>query len=258
MNAILTIITKNLKEQFKSPVFWGILVLFPIAELFMFKSMFTNSPTQLTATIKVTILNVTDGNIEFSKLAIIVLAQFFLISSVVASGSLIQEKVNNTLMRIISYPISKAQILIAHFICLVIEHTVVITIIMVLISIIFKVVWSTNYLVLSLTVMLCIILSSGFGLFLSLLFKNSNIASGIMSGVVILMSFLNGDMTAGKLPFNHSDLLTLNKWISSAFNKLHLTNNFTEIRQEFFIILLLGITFTALSVFLFSKENSYE
>ncbi|QOR36765.1 ABC transporter permease [Clostridium sp. 'deep sea'] len=259
MNEIKTIVIRNLKEQFKSPIFWAILVLFPLAMLFMFNEMFVNDSTHVAnSAIKITILNVTDNHYAFSKLAIVVLAQFFLISSVVASGSLIQVKTNKTLMRIFTYPITKSKILIAHFLSVIIELTVVMSLVMILISVIFKVVWSINYFGLVITSLLCIILCSSFGLFLSLLFKNGNIASGIMSGVVILMSFLNGDMTSGKLPFKNSDFFTLNKWITSAFNKLYISNNFSNLYKDILVILCLGLGFTILSIVLFSKENSYE
>ncbi len=258
MKAIWIIISKNLKHQLKSPIFWLILIAFPIAQLTIFSSLFSTAQVVEQTVVKLTQLYATDTVFTFDRFAIIVLGQFFLIGSIIASSYLVSEREDRTLMRTFTLPLTKAQIFSGHMLSLIMLLLLVITIIMIMGSLLFNVQWSANYLNLFIVTVLCAFLSSSFGFFISSVFKNGNMFGGIMSCTVILMSFLNGDMTSGKLLFRNSDFLTLNKWITSSYTGLNQGLGLRELALDITVIGALGLIFAGAAIALFRKENLHE
>lgn len=260
MNAILAIASHNIKNLYRNSVFWVMLVLFPLAELLLFSRIFKVPSGELISdsVVKLIQLNPIDVSMSFNTLAIIVLGQFLMISSVIAASLLIKEKEQKTLMRALTLPISKAQLFLGFLISLIAQIAAATTLVMVLGNIAFDIQWASDIWSLSIVTVLSIFLAASLGFFISTVFKNGNLAGGVMSGVVIMMTFLNGDMTNGQLIFSKSDFFTINKWIKSAFVGVSQGQPLTGIQSSLLMILLLGTIFLISSIALFNKENMYE
>lgn len=260
MKAIWDIALNNAKNLYKNWVFWVMLIIFPLAELMLFNSVFSNIndiPMQQSL-IKLTQLNPINMSFSFDKLAAGVLAQFIMIGSVVTASFIIQERENKILMRSLTMPITKTQLYLGYLLSLMLELLTVIVTIMLISSLFFNFSWGLNLVDIIVVTLLCIFLSSSLGFLVATLFKSSGFAGGLMSGVVILMTFFNGDMTNGKLIFNNSDLFTINKWIKQAYINLANGLNLGDMLPILGIILLLGIIFMGGSIILFRKESVYE
>lgn len=259
MKVIWNIAYKNMKSFFTNVFFMIFLTSFPLTIMALFSNAFNTSNIMNSSEqfVKVTLLTT---NLDYTNnlFAGNIFVMFLLITSVMAAGLIINEKEEKTLMRMATLPISKRQLILGLILGLVIEITLLSVGIQIISHYLFGIYWGSNIGEIFIITILSVIVVSSLGIFMSAIFKNGKTAGGIMSGVVIIMTFLSGSMTNGIPIFKNSDYFTLNKWISACFKGLMLGKSLNDILINILVLILVTTLFLVTAIFLFRKEEMYE
>lgn len=261
MKIIRDIALKQVKFLFTNPFIIVFLIVFPSLQLLLFKTVLSgaNIVDVNNQFIKITLLSEYQSNTMMDIFSSGVLVQFLLIASVISAGIIIKEKEDKTLLRLYTLPINKAHILSGFVLGLIIEIMLIASVILMGSYYFLKINWGGSWFELFVVTIVSTFVAASLGIFIAGVFKNSKKAGGIMSFVVIGMSFLSGDMSGGTSPiFKKTEVFTLNKWISDCYEGLMQGKSLYELSINLLIIILLGISFLVISFYLFSKEGSYE
>lgn len=261
MKKISDIALKQVKLLFSNPFILAFLILFPILELILFKNVLSE-PNAMDINhqfVKITILSDYQSNSMMDVFSSGVLVQFLLIASVISASIIIKEKEEKTLLRLYTSPLSKAQIISGFVLGLITQIMFIASVILTVSYYMLKINWGGSWFELLVVTIFSAFVAASLGIFISGVFKNSKMAGGIMSFVVVGMTFLSGDMSGGTSPiFKKTSVFTLNKWISDCYEGLMQGKSLYELSTNLLIIVLLGIAFLFISFYLFNKEGAYE
>lgn len=259
---VLTIAYKNIKMMCKNMLFLLFLVAVPIFQIALIKMVVDNA-----AEVQSTIMS--QGFVEISiiskgavKLAVGefstgIVVQFILLAGILAGAMIVQEREKNTLMRVFAAPLSKIKVLTG----ILIGHTVIIltiaAAIIIVIKLLFGISFGHSWIDTGIVTIFAVYVSSALAFLITGAFKSPKIAGGVMSVVIILMTFLSGGMIPGK-QFDAISKFTINKWISDSYLKLMEGSNLSGISSNLLIIGIMGTVFMIMAAIIYRRESIYE
>ncbi len=259
---IIKVALKSIKLMFKNGVVLPLLIGLPLSQIFLIKEMMEvaipSSQQMLHSSImEVVYVNQGIGNTMSQSYAASLLVMFILITGIMASSFLIDEKEHKTMMRVFSTPIKKLEYILGNLL----GHSVFM--LCIALSIIFitkfamEIDWGNSLLWILIVTMLVIFVAITMGYCFAALFSKPKLANGIMSFVVVVMTFLSGGLTFNGA-FGGLNQFTINKWGFEAYLALMRGESFSAIRLNLIVLLALGIAFTLIAAFAFRRENAYE
>lgn len=179
------------------------------------------------------------------------LVMYILFVGMLGTGSIIEEREQKTLMRIMSASVSKAQILAGKVIGLIMLGIFDVSVLILFTKFVFNVNWGNSMggiIVLSLSM---IFASSGLAMMIASLFKSSKAVNSAGPPIVMVMSFLGGSM----LPIyvmpqvlQSIAKVTLNNWALNGYLNLMLNNGFQAVVTPSIIMCGMGIVFLIIGI----------
>lgn len=180
------------------------------------------------------------------------LAMYILFVGMLGTSSIIEEREQKTLMRLMSAAVSKSQILAGKVLGLFMLGIFDVSILILFTKFVFNVNWGNSIgglVVLSLSM---IFAASGLSMLIASLFKTSKAVMAANPAIVIVMSLLGGSMLPVYImPPVLQDIakITLNNWALKGYLSLMLNNGFDTIVMPSIVLLAMGIVFLAAGIF---------
>ncbi|MFZ5351728.1 MAG: ABC transporter permease [Bacillota bacterium] len=259
--AIFNLALKNFKSIGKNYLLLGFLILIPIMQLYMIH-VITNNANAAAAVVYESFVDV----IFTSKVSYInlmqaytagILVQFILLTGMIAGSAIVGERESNTMLRLYSAPISRLKLLFG----ILLGHSTVILLVAASIiaaaALFFDVSWGASWINVIIVTLAAILTAAAMAFLISGIFKSSKVAGGVMSIVVIGMTFLSG----GIIQSESLDIIsnfTINKWISEAYLMLMQGKGIQDIMSNLIILALLSITMLLAASMIYRRENIYE
>lgn len=253
---VTKIIFKNVKSFLLNPFFIAFLVLIPIFQIALISGIINSAMKDTSSFRFVEIITTqkTFNNAMVENISIGIVVQFILLTGVIASSALVVEKEKHTLLRMYTAPISNITIISGFVIGNTIICSAITSVIIIISSLTVKIHWG-NMLNIAIIVVISSFLSGAFSLFISGLFKNSKVITGVMSVVIIMMTIISGGLFPieglGVLPY-----FTLNKWISDAFTNSIQNNGLSGIAVNLIGMSAITLVFIIASALIYRRENS--
>lgn len=254
---ILDIVYKNLRVFFRNSF---IIIFTFISPLFILSmiNMVSNSEQEIGDVYSKVVITLTNTHQIpiINTFSIGILVQFIFIAAVLASVMLIDEKENQTLLRIKVSPVSQLSILVGN----ILSHTLLIVfitfVIMFFTSILFGVNWGSIS-ELAIVTIFAAVVADGLGLFVVTIFKSSKYAGTIMSLVIIVMTLASGSLSNGQ-DFGIVSKLTINKWLYDAYLMVMNGEGIQQILFNLLIVTIISVILFSLSFYLQRREYYYE
>lgn len=259
---ILTIALKNLRLMLQNVAIVPLLIGMPVFQILLIKEVMDQSIPVVRQTINSSIMEVVflQQRAETSmaqNFAASLLVMFILIAGIMAATFLIDEKEQKTMLRVFSTPIRRIEYITGNLL----GHSIfMMCIALSIISITkygIKIDWGTSWTMLSLVTLLVMFVAISFGYCFAGIFNKSKLANGVMSFVIVAMTFLSGGLSFNG-SFRGFSNFTINKWGFEAYIALMRGEAFAEIKFNILILFLLGCSFTIISALLYRRENIYE
>lgn len=251
---------KNFLDIFKNYLILALLILMPIMQLYMIYSI-TNSFSELSVEenvqwVELIILSTVNMDNMLQIYAAGIMVQFLLMTGMIAGSTIIKEREQHTMIRIYTAPISKLNMLLG----ISLGNAAVIFLISVILIlftfVVFDVYWGAWMGVLIVT-FVAVFVATAMSLLISGLFKSSKVAGGVMSLVVIGMTFLSGDLIQSE-KLELISLFTINRWISNSYYQLMMGNSLLDISINLCVLILIGAVLLFASILVYRKEDMYE
>lgn len=250
---------KNIKTMSKNVLFLFFLIQSPLFMIFLIKMMEDNiekTGGAAESLVEMVVLTQAHNGYLTQAFASGLLAQFLLIAGVIAAAMVVTEREQNTLMRIVATPITKTKILVGIFI----SHCVIVLAICILIIglsyFLFDIYWGEWLLVIVVT-LFSVYVAAALAFVISGVFKNPKVTGGVMSAVIIAMTFMSGSFVQGP-QFDVLSKFTINKWISDAYVRLMEGNGLESIGSNLLILGIMGTVLMLIASILYRKETIYE
>ena len=179
------------------------------------------------------------------------LAMFILFGCVFGSKSLLEERENNTLNRVLSTGLSKNRLLIGKFIGFLIIGVLQALAIMLLTWLFFKVSWGSSIAGLLLLAFSGCFAAAGMTIMIAGISKSSKSAAGFASLLIQLMSMLGGSMIPIYLMPKGMEMvssITINKWLIKGFTDIMLGGGVNGVLTYVAILLVIGTIFTVIGM----------
>jgi ABC-2 type transport system permease protein len=210
---------------------------------------------------------VTGQQVEFNPLVTFGSAQaafFALFTAAGTASSILEERRNGTLQRMIVSPTSRLQILLGKLLAVFANVLLQITFLFFAFTIIgsllsgeVKSIWGTNIPAIVALVLVMSLSAAGVGMVSAAIAKTAEQANIIGSVVGILMGILGGAFfSVGAIPIPIFDVITrlsIVRWGSEGFTKL--SNNQTDIGTNLIFLLGIGAVLFAISLFAFNRRQ---
>jgi len=256
-----SIAVKNFKDLSKNYLLLFFLILIPLMQIYLISDIAENASQGG--------LDFQDGFVELVTLtsggssdllqtfSAGILVQFLLITSMIAGATIVAEREQNTMMRIYAAPISKIKMLTG----ILLGHSatvLMITSIIILASYkLFDLSWGDSWLNTMIVTLMGVFVGTAMSFLISAIFKNPKIAGGVMSIVVIGMTFMSG----GLIQTDQLDTVsnfTINKWITESYITLAQGGGLQDISRNLTIIALIGTVLILTASYLYRREDLYE
>lgn len=179
------------------------------------------------------------------------LAMYILFVGMLGTSSIMEEREQKNLLRLMSTTVSKRSILAGKVLGLFLLGIFDVSVLILFTRLVFGVSWGNS--IIGLIVLSCamIFAASGFAMFIASMFKTLKAMDSASPPMIMVMSFLGGSMypifqmppviqTAGKL--------TLNNWAMRGYFNLMLGNGFNSVITNSVVLLAMGAAFLTLGV----------
>ncbi|TYQ16358.1 UNVERIFIED_CONTAM: ABC-2 family transporter [Acetivibrio alkalicellulosi] len=256
------VLSKKIINLFFSNILllFGIVVLH-FVQLINFRNVYNNFVGEysgvLTGLCQTIILDGQDKVDPLNFYSSTILVQLIFICGIIAASFVCYDKEKNTLTRMLVAPVRKAQILIGYLLGFVFSIMIISGIYIIISTVVLGVYWGNSLYNLILINIICTVLSVSLSLLLSTFFNNTKLAAGVMSILLIIMSFLSGSVTA-TVQYSKTSNFTLLKWAFEAYvNNMEdrlLSESFINIT----IMCSLSIVFLILSSLFFWRRSIYD
>ena len=256
---VLYIAHKNIKAMFQNIPFLIFLIIMPLFQVY-FINMMTDTQDfakPLYNYVEMVILNPSQNNALIQVYTSGILVQFLLIAGILAGAMVISEKENNTLARTFSTPVTRGQVLGGILSGHTINVMLITMIIIVSTHLLFDVNWGNSWFNVFVVSLFAVYVAATLAFIVSGLFKNGKLAGGVMSAVVIVMTFMSGGIIQGE-QFDKISNFTINKWISEAYLKLMEGGTISDIKTNLLVLGIMGSIFLITAYIVYKKENIYE
>lgn len=259
---LLSIIWKNFKAISKNFLLLAFLTVMPLMQLYLINVTTVNAAAEVAESInsgfvEIFIVSRIVNNDMLQLYAAAILTQFLLMTSMIAGAYIVTEREENTMIRVCVAPISKLKVLSG----ILLGHSI--TVLLVALVIIsasyrfFSVNWGDSLLNLIAITLMAVYVATAMAFIISGIFRNSNVAGGVMSIVVIAMTFTSGGLIQSDKLEKVSNF-TINKWISDAYLILAEGGRLRDISLNLTILALIGTLLMLLASLLYRRENVYE
>lgn len=264
--SVIIIAKKNIKVFLKNIALIPILIGMPVFQIYLLSSMMDNVlPTEGTVLgfVEIVLLRTAKPSIALAEFfAASILVTFLLIAGMIAATSIIEERRDHTLMRTFAAPLSKAEIIFGNLLGQVVTTFAVAVVIIAITQFFLGIDWGSNWAALGLVTMIVVYVAIALGFVFAGIFKDAKTAGGVMSFVVIMMSFLSDGLTAGSLTgsggFGVVSSFTINKWAYEAYIGVMQGRPVLDFSTNLVILLGIGTLFALWASVLFRRENVHE
>lgn len=179
------------------------------------------------------------------------ISMYILFVGMLGTTSIIEEREEGTLRRLLATRATKAEILTGKFTGLMVLGIIVVTILILFTKVVFRVEWGSSLsglIVLSLAMTFA---ACGLSMLLATVFKTSKTADIVNPVIIMLMAFVGGNMIP--LYEMHPSLqnaanLLLNNWALKGFLNLMVDNGFSSIITTSIVLFLMGAGFLGLGI----------
>lgn len=258
---ILKIALKNLRLMLQNVVIFPLLVGMPVFQILLIKEVMDQSiPVGSPFDSKIMEVVFLQQRMETSmaqNFAASLLVMFILIAGVMASTFLIDEKEQKTMLRVFSTPVRRIEYIIGNLL----GHSIFVmgialTIILIT-KYVIKIEWGSSWAMIVLVTILVMFVAISLGYCFAGIFNKSKLANGVMSFIIVAMTFLSGGLSFNG-SFRGFSSFTINKWGFEAYIALMRGEAFGDIVSNLWVLFILGCSFTIISALLYRRENIYE
>ncbi|WP_291561169.1 MULTISPECIES: ABC transporter permease [unclassified Clostridium] len=179
------------------------------------------------------------------------IAMFILFVGMIGTSSIIEERNRKTLLRLMSSSVSKGTIVTGKFLGLFAIGTLDVFILILFTKFAFKVSWGNSILGLIILSASMIFASCGFAMLLATMFKTSKAVNSINPALIMIMSFLGGNMYPLFLmpsTLQAVSKITPNNWALRGYLSLMLNNGASSIFLPSIILFIMGMVFLTLGI----------
>ncbi|MBM7615699.1 ABC transporter permease [Alkaliphilus hydrothermalis] len=255
-----SIAVKNFKDLAKNYLLLFFLILIPLMQIYLISDISQNA-AQGGIDLQegfVELITLTSGSSDLLQTFTAgILVQFLLITSMIAGATIVAEREQNTMMRIYAAPVSKIKMLTG----ILLGHSATVLMITSIIIVssfkLFDVSWGDSWINTMIVTLMGVFVGTAMSFLISAIFNNPKIAGGIMSIVVIGMTFMSG----GLIQTDKLDTVskfTINKWIAESYITLAQGGGLQDIIMNLTIIALIGTVLILTASFLYRREDLYE
>lgn len=249
---------KNFKSIGKNIFLLMFLLITPLLMIYLIKMMENNvSVVDSNGYVEMVILSVGGNGYLTQTFTAGLLVQFLLIAGIMAAAMVVEEREQNTLIRIMAAPVSKLKVLVGIFIGHALTTLTVSAALIGLTYSIFDITWGSSWFNLFIVTLFAVYVAASMAFCVSGLFKSPKVTGAVMSAVIIAMTFMSGYFIQGP-QFDTLSKFTINKWITDAYIQLMKGNGLREIVGEISILGVMGTVFMLFAVKLYRRENIYE
>lgn len=257
---LLSIAVKNIRKILGNPVLLLLMIGMPIFQVFIMKTVTGSTGLAVSskeAFTQVVLLGQSSGLSIDRLFAASTLVQYLLIAGIIASSMIIAEKQDHTLMRVLSAPVNRVQVVGGYLLGQSIILMIVAASIIGITSILFDIQWGRVWWEVLVLTAVIIFVTVSMGFVFSGIFRNVKLATGVMSFIIIIMTFMSGGFTFDD-KFDSIGRFTINKWAFDAYSMLMDGKGLSAITQNLLVLCILGTLFSLAAVFLYGRENIYE
>lgn len=256
---IYIIAKKVIKGFFGNLIYLPILIGMPMFQIFVISAIFkeidsTTISSSGSNLVEIFIIKELPPISMLQGFSITMVIMFTMLTAIILAVTEISEREDKTITRIFSSPVKKSQYIagciIGQFIILVLSSTTLIL----LTKIFYKVDWGTSLVGLIIMTMALIFVSLAMGMFFSGIFNNSKIASGVMSFIVVVMTFVSGGLTMNSA-FGGLSKLTINWWASQGFIRIVEGEALSSLLNPILVLVTLGIVFSMAATMVYRREG---
>ncbi len=260
---LIRLAVKNAKAILSNYLIIAFIILMPIMQLYMIKLITDNAAAAAAGmdAYQGFVDIVLTSKVNYGNLMEVyssgILVQFILLTGMIAGSMMITEREQKTMLRLCSVPISKLKLLSG----MLLGHSAVLFIITSVIILItrvaFDVSWGSSWINVLLVTVFAVFSAAAMAFLISGLFRSSKVAGGVMSMVVIGMTFMSG----GIIQSDSLDVVsnfTINKWISEAYLSLMQGNGLESIAVNLLVLAAIGGTMMLIASMIYRRENLYE
>jgi ABC-type transport system involved in multi-copper enzyme maturation permease subunit len=187
---------------------------------------------------------------------------FLLFSVTYAGASLLDEKHNGTIKRLLIAPVLRSEILISKMMYSIFLGIIQLSALFLFGWLVFKLPIFQHLTALIIMILATALACASIGIFIAAICKNQNQASGLSTLIVLGMSALGGSMVPSTMMpvyVNRIGQFTLNHWAMKGFTDIFWRNlGLGDILQSVFILIGIGIVFSAISIIIFNKKLMEE
>lgn len=186
-----------------------------------------------------------------------VLVQLILFIAVVNTSLTVFEKENHTLKRILSAPVSKMQFIVSSLLANIFIMVVLSFIFIFFTHFFLDVNWGNSWLDLIVVTLFFSFVSASLSMAAFSIFKNTKLAAGVISFIVVVMVFTSGAISAG-MQYNNVSKLTLNKWAFEVYFDVMQGNSIAHSVINFVALGISALIFLLITIIAFGREKALE
>lgn len=185
------------------------------------------------------------------------LVMFILFVGILGTQSMLLEREEGTLSRIMGTRAAKRQILLGKMLGIFFIGVFDVVVLIAFTKIVFKVSWGNSILGIIVLSLAMIFAACGFGMFMATIFKTSKAADMSSSVIIMIMSFMGGSMyPIYEMPAGMQKAagLMLNNWALKGYLKLMTGNGIGSIATPCLVLCIFGIVLLSIGHFKFKFE----
>ncbi|KAB3531506.1 ABC transporter permease [Alkaliphilus serpentinus] len=256
---IFSIAKKVIKGFFRNIVFIPILIGLPLFQMFVISSVFNEIPSPAinpmgSDIVEIILIGKASSLSMIQGFAVTMVVMFTMLTSILLATTEIAEREEKTIARIFSTPIKKSQYIIGsitgQFIILGLSASSLIF----LMKMIFKIDFGPSLIGLAIITITVVFVSLAMGMVFSGMFDNSKVASGVMSTIIVVMTFLSGGLTMNT-GFGEVSKFTINWWASQGYINLMEGNGITSLSHSLMVLIPLGLALSVLATIVYRREG---
>jgi len=252
-------VKKVFRGFFSNLVYIPILIGMPMFQIFVISSIFNefepvavnNLSNQL---VEILIIKEAAPITMLQGFSATMIVMFTMLTGIILAITEISEREEKTISRIFSTPVKKSQYVIGCLIGQFIILGLCSSTLILLTSIVFDIHWGSSILGIIILTMAVIFVSLSMGMLFSGAFNNSKIASGAMSFIIVVMTFLSGGLTMSD-GFGKLSRFTINWWANQGYISLMEGNTISDLQNPLIVLILLGIGFSIAATVVYRREG---
>lgn len=179
------------------------------------------------------------------------LVMYILFVGMLGTASIIEEREQKTLLRLMGTTVSKTTILTGKLLGLFILGVLDVSVLILFTKFIFKVNWGSSTLGIIILSAAMIFAASGFAMFIAALFKSSKAVDSATPAIVMIMSFMGGSMfplMAMPSILQNISKITLNNWALRGYISLMTDGTISSIITPTLVLGAIGIIFLTVGI----------